>query len=313
LADRLGSREGDAVARRQCEERLAFGAAEKTMTIDYEALRRYPIAPVRQRLTRRDSALYALSIGFGQDPLDERQLRHVDLRDEMPAVPSIAVVLGHPGFWLANPDTGVDAVNLVHGEQSFTLHAPLPVEGEIVATTRVVDVVDKGEGKGALLYSEKRVVDAATDRLLATTESTTFLRADGGFGGPARPIRRPHVLPGRKPDFVCELATRPEQALYYRLNGDDNPLHYCPAVAGAAGFARPILHGLCTLGVVTHALLRTLLDYDSARLRSVQLRFSAPVLPGDTICTEIWRDGSFRARVVERDVVVVNNGLMVDA
>lgn len=283
------------------------------MTIDYETLCRYPIAPVRQRLTRRDSALYALSIGFGQDPLDERQLRYVDLRDDMPAVPSLAVVLGHPGFWLASPETGVDAVNLVHGEQSFTLHAPLPVEGEIVATTRVVDVVDKGEGKGALLYTEKQVIDATTGALLATTESATFLRADGGFGGPARPVRRPHALPTHEPDFVCELTTRPEQALYYRLNGDDNPLHYRPAVADAAGFTRPILHGLCTLGVVTHALLRTLLDYDSTRLRRLQARFSAPVLPGDTIRTEVWRDGSFRARIVERDVVVVNNGLMVSA
>ena len=104
-------------------------------------------------------------------------------------------------------------------------------------------------------------------------------------------------------------AARPEQALYYRLNGDDNPLHADPEVARRAGFARPILHGLCTFGVVTHALLRGLGGYEPAGLREMTLRFSAPVFPGETIRTEMWRDGSFRARVLERDVVVVDHGL----
>ena len=110
------------------------------------------------------------------------------------------------------------------------------------------------------------------------------------------------------PDYVVDLPTRPEQALYYRLNGDDNPLHSDPATAAKARFARPILHGLCTLGVVTHAILRRLADYRAAALRSLDLRFSSPVFPGETIRTEIWRSGAFRARLVERDVIVVNNG-----
>jgi acyl dehydratase len=122
-------------------------------------------------------------------------------------------------------------------------------------------------------------------------------------------VRTPHPLPGSPPDLVVDLATRPEQALLYRLNGDDNPLHADPAVAAAAGFPRPILHGLCTLGVVTHALLRGLAGYRAASLRRLELRFSAPVFPGETIRTEIWRNGAFRARVVERDRIVVNNGL----
>jgi acyl dehydratase len=111
--------------------------------------------------------------------------------------------------------------------------------------------------------------------------------------------------------MTVDLPTRPEQALYYRLNGDDNPLHADPEVAARAGFPRPILHGLCTMGVVVHALLRALCDYDPAALRSVGLRFSAPVFPGETIRTEVWRGGGFRARVLERDVVVVSNGLAV--
>jgi acyl dehydratase len=202
-------------------------------------------------------------------------------------------------------------VKLVHGEQGLILHKPLPVAGELVGRSRVTGLVDKGEGRGALLYSEKQVLDATTGELLASTTSTTFLRADGGFGGPAGPVKPVHPVPETTPDIVLDLPTRPEQALYYRLNGDDNPLHADPVVAGRAGFPRPILHGLCTFGVVCHALVQALCDYDPARLRGMDLRFSSPVFPGETIRTEIWRDGAFRARVVERDIVVVNNGRAV--
>lgn len=276
--------------------------------IDYEKLLNYAIPEVRQRVTPRDAVLYALSIGFGQDPMEERQIPFVSTHRGPVVVPAMAVVLGHPGFWLGRPDTGVDAVKLVHGEQEIELHAPIPAEGEVIGQTRVTGIVDKGAGKGALLYSEKRLTDAASGALLAVTRSTTFLRGDGGFGGPSGPVRPPNPMPESAPDITLDLPTRPEQAFYYRLNGDDNPLHTEPEVAARAGFPQPILHGLCTLGVVTHALLRELCGYDPARLRALSLRFSAPVFPGETIRTEIWRDGAFRARVVERDIIVVNNG-----
>jgi acyl dehydratase len=278
------------------------------MPIHYDHLLNYAIPEVRQRVTKRDTILYALGVGLGQDPLDTRQLDFVDHHRVLKALPSMAVVLGYPGFWLGNPATGVDAVKLVHGEQSIELHAPLPVEGEIIGRTKVTGLVDKGAGKGALLFSEKRLTDAATGTLLAVSRSTTFLRGDGGFGGPTGPVPAPHAMPERAADFTIDLPTRPEQALLYRLNGDDNPLHADPALAAKAGFPRPILHGLCTFGVVGHALLRGLLSYDAGRVRSMAARFTAPVYPGETIRTEIWHDGSFRARVVERDVIVINNG-----
>jgi len=278
------------------------------MPIDAEALLRYAIPEVRQRLTPQDAVLYALSVGLGQDPLDTRQLDFVDHHRNLRALPFMAVVLGHPGFWLADPRTGVDAVRLVHGEQGIVIHHAFPIGGEIIGRSRVTGLVDKGPGRGALLYSEKLILNAADSTLLATTTSTTFLRGDGGFGGPAGPVRPPHPMPATPPDHVVDLPTRPEQALLYRLNGDDNPLHADPAVAAAAGFPRPILHGLCTLGVVGHALLRTLGAYDPARFRALDLRFSAPVFPGETIRTEIWYDGAFQARVIERDVLVVSNG-----
>jgi acyl dehydratase len=199
----------------------------------------------------------------------------------------------------------------VHGEQGLVLHKPVASQGTVIGQTRIVDVVDKGEGKGALVYSERKITDRETGVLLATLTQTTFCRGDGGFGGPKRDTPPPHALPERAPDMVCDLPTRPEMALVYRLSGDINPLHAEPAFARAAGFPRPILHGLASFGVAGHALLKSVCGYDPTRLAAISGRFSAPVFPGEAIRTEMWRDGnviSFRARVVERDIIAVNNG-----
>jgi acyl dehydratase len=155
------------------------------------------------------------------------------------------------------------------------------------------------------------VHDKQTGELYTTITQTTFARGDGGFGGPQRPSPAPHAIPERAPDAVCDLPTRPEMALIYRWNADMNPLHSDPAVAAKAGFPRPILHGLATFGVAGHAILKTMCGYDPARFKSIAGRFSSPVYPGETIRTEMWRDGpvvSFRARLAERDVIVLNNG-----
>ena len=279
------------------------------MPIEVDMLLSYSIPAVRQVLTRRETAFYALSVGLGQDPEDECQLRYVDYSRDLQALPSMALVLAHPGFWLADPLSGVDATQVVHGEQELTLHAPLPVEGALVSETIIVGLVDKGAGQGALLYTRKKLIDEVSGSLIASTLNTTFIRGGGGFGGSSGPLKSSHKPPAGDPDWVVDLPTRAEQALYYRMNGDDNPLHADPSVATRAGFRRPILHGLCTFGVVCHALVRTLADYDATRLRSMSLRFSSPVYPGETIRSEIWRDGSFQARVVERDALVVSNGI----
>jgi acyl dehydratase len=280
------------------------------MPIDYAALKAFDIPEVRQRVSANDVMLYALSIGLGQDPMDAAQLDYVTEK-RLRAMPAMANVLGYAGFWLADPRTGVDAVKLVHGEQSMTIHATLPTEGMVIGKTRVTEIIDKGAGKGALLYSSRDIHDAG-GKLLATIDGTTFLRADGGFGGPSGPVKAPHPLPDRAPDAVLDLATRPEQALLYRLNGDMNPLHSDPELAGRAGFPRPILHGLCTFGVIAHALLKSLCAYDAEKFGRMDLRFTAPVFPGETIRTEIFHEpggAAFRARVVERDIIVANNGM----
>ncbi|MBI4184058.1 MAG: MaoC family dehydratase N-terminal domain-containing protein [Proteobacteria bacterium] len=281
------------------------------MAIDYVKLmaRRFP--DVEHRYSRRDTILYALGIGLGADPLDPGQLRFVYER-ELKAMPTMAAVLGYIGFWVKEPDTGIDWVKVVAAEQGIAIHRPLPPEGAVVGRLRLTGIVDKGTGRGALIYSEREVIEKDSGALLATVTQTLFCRGDGGFGGPSGPVREPHPLPARAPDLACDLATAANQALLYRLSGDGNPLHADPEVARRAGFERPILHGLATLGVACHAIVRALCAYEPERLARIEVRYSRPVYPGETIRTEMWRDGrtvGFRARALPRDVVVLDSGL----
>ena len=281
------------------------------MAIDYQKLKNWHFPDLEHRYEAKDTILYALGVGCGADPMDRSELPFV-YEDGLKALPTMAVVLGYPGFWLKDPQTGVDWRKILHGEQGLVIHKPLPASGTVIGRTRVTEIVDKGPGKGALLYSDRDVIDKASGDLLATLTSTTFIRGEGGFGGPSGPSPEPHALPDRAPDETVNLKTLPQAALIYRLSGDDNPLHADPDVAAVAGFERPILHGLCTYAVAGRAVLKACCGNDPARLRRFNVRFSAPVLPGETIRTEIWRSGSsvsFRARVVERDIVVLNNGL----
>ncbi|WP_420339187.1 MaoC/PaaZ C-terminal domain-containing protein [Roseibium sp.] len=281
------------------------------MAIDYDKLMAWPFEEVEQTYSIKDSIIYALGVGYGHDPVDEGQLPFVFEEADFKAVPTMAVVLAGPGFWLRKPETGIDWRRILHGEQGIRWHKPLPKSATVTARTRITRILDKGADKGALIYSERDLVDKTTGDKLATLSSTTFARGDGGFGGASGPQPQPHEVPERDPCAVCDLPTRPHAALLYRLSGDPNPLHADPKVAAAAGFKAPILHGLCTLGIAGHAVLRSFCEYDTTRLKSLQLRFSSPVYPGETIRTEMWRDGgvvSFRSKVLERDTVVLNNG-----
>jgi acyl dehydratase len=282
------------------------------MAIDYHKLKNWSFPEVEHHYRAKDTILYALGLGFGADPMDRDQLRFV-YEDGLKALPTLATVLAYPGQWSKNPETGIDWKQVVHGEQRVVLHQPLPALGTVIGRTAIDDIIDKGPGRGALVYSRRDLYDKETGALLASLGGTSFLRGNGGFGGPAGPTRPVHPLPEREPDLVCDLPTLPQAALIYRLSGDYNPLHADPEIAKAAGFPRPILHGLCTFGIAGHALLRLFCGYDPARLRGIEGRFSAPVFPGDTVRTEIWREGAgragFRCRVMARDAVVINNGL----
>ena len=278
--------------------------------IVYDKLMALEIEPVVQVYEPKDCMLYALGVGLGHDPTNEDELAFV-YEKNLKVLPSMATVIGHGSALARNPNTGIDWLMVVNGEQGFRLRRPLKGEDAILGRTRIVEVIDKGTGKGALLLLERTITEKATGDLIGTVTQTIFCRGDGGFGGPPRQAPEPHPLPERKPDAVCDLATRPEAALIYRLCGDLNPLHSDPAIAKQAGYPRPIMHGLGSFGVAAHAVLKTYCSYDPQKLASFASRFSAPVYPGETLRTEMWRDGnvvSFRSRVVERDVIAVTNG-----
>ena len=280
------------------------------MPLNAEKLLALQIPDVEHAYGPKDCMLYALGLGLGQDPLNADELAFV-YEKNLKVLPTFAVMQGYAAYWLRLPEIGVTWEKVVHGEQGLTLHEPVMTEGHVIGRTRILDVVDKGAGKGALIYSERQISDKASGRLLATLQQTTFCRGDGGFGGAKRETPPPHTLPARAPDGVCDFPTRPEMALIYRLSGDTNALHVDPEFAKAAGFPRPVLHGLATFGVAGHALLKAVCGYDPARLTAMAGRFSAPVFPGETIRTEFWCDGgvvSFRVRVKERDVVAIDHG-----
>ena len=267
-------------------------------------------AYVAHSYSEEDCILYALGLGLGR-PANRCHLSAVyEGSEAFAALPSLVNVLGMPPFWAKDPSTGITWQKIVHGEHAFTLHAPLPTRADIVGRTRLTGLVDKGEGKGALIYSG-RDVSLAEGKPLATGKSALFARADGGFGGPQGPLKTVHPLPERAPDVFFDFDTSPRAALIYRLSGDKNPLHADPDIAKKVGFERPILHGLCTMGIAAWSIPMVLRKGDFTALTHQEVRFSAPVYPGETIRTEIWEDGdiiSFRARVLERDVIVLNNG-----
>ena len=279
--------------------------------LDRQRLLEWPFEEIQQAVTARDVILYALGVGAGSNPQDERELRYV-YEENLQALPTMATVLCSPGFaWYQDPRSGIDWRRMLHGEQSIEIHSPLPISGVIVGRTRVADVVDRGEGKGALLTVERILTDRASGERLARIAAVMVLRGNGGFGGPSRPGTAPHVMPDRPPDRSISTATSRRAALIYRLSGDLNPLHVDPKVAAAGGFTRPILHGLCTFGVVGRALVEGACDFDSTRLRMMRARFTSPTYPGEVVRTDIWVDReaiSFRATVLGRDVVVLNNG-----
>ena len=288
--------------------------------MDYPALRNWRFEDRRQRYTQRDTMLYALGLGFGDDPLDQEQLRFVT-ENELRAIPAMVSVLCSPGLWLADPRTGVNWVRAVHGEQDIRLIGVLPSEGEVVGSNEVVAIADKGEGRGALIRLRRRLFQADADSSTAIGEviQTLFLRDEGGFSASgeaaSEPLETLPVFQADGPaDVTIDLATLPQAALIYRLSGDYTPLHSDPKVAATAGFQRPILHGLCTFGMAFRATLAGLCGYRTECVRRLAARFTAPVFPGETVRFEFWRQDEIQYRLIatipERDAVVLSNGIV---
>jgi len=264
--------------------------------------------PVTASWTSKDALLYAVGIGAGVEelPFTTENTSGVDQL----VFPTFPVVVGW-GMGSAMRNIGsFNPAMLVHGEQRGTLHKPLPPEGSVSMVSKIVGIYDKG--KAAVVATESEATDASDGSPMFTTYSSAFIRGEGGWGGDRGPSGPRNVPPERDPDHVVTYQTSPDQALVYRLSGDRNPLHSDPAFAAMGGFDRPILHGLCTYGFTGRALVHTLAESDPARFHHVEGRFSAPVLPGDSLTISMWRTGDGEAvfTTTRTDgTVVIDQGL----
>lgn len=279
------------------------------MNLDY--VRALKFAPIAHRYDAKDSALYALSLGMGSDPTDEDELPYVYEGRGPLAVPSQCVILGWPPFWHKEPTTGIAWRRILHGEQRFVLHRPVPVEGLVEAKHRVIAVVDKAE-RGAVLYTGHDLRDLTTGAPLADMTASEFLRDDGGAGGfgDAPTLTRSLGDDARRIAAYDYMTSTQAALLYRQASRDYMPIHADPDVAREAGFERPISHGLNTFGLACRAALKHFAPRRPERLAAMAARFVAPAYPGDTIRVELLDDGAlrFRARAVERGVVVLDRG-----
>lgn len=251
-----------------------------------------------------DVLLYHLGLGAGADPLDPGELRYTYEDKNLQVLPTFATVAANFRATeppeVSFPGIDIDLAKVVHGSQEVVVHRPIPTDGEATSRSRITDVLDKG--KAAVIVQETDAT-LSTGELLWTTRSSIFARGEGGFGGNRGSSDRVE-LPDTTPDAVVDTPILPQQALLYRLCGDRNPLHADPEFAQAAGFDAPILHGLCTYGVVAKVVTDTLLDSDVTRMASWSAKFAGIVLPGETLRTRMWRDGQrvlVTATVLERD------------
>lgn len=270
--------------------------------------------PMTYRYTTRDVSLYALGIGAPLDWLDPKELQFVyELSaDGFKVLPSFGViytsqmiddiVAGDIGGIKFNP------MMLVHGEQYLEIKSDLPTSGTIISVPRITNIYDKGSGMVIVTTVTSRDENG---KEICVGEASMFIRGLGGYGGDRGPSGNINIPPERQPDKIHEEKTLEKQALIYRLSGDINPLHADPAMAAIGNFEKPILHGLCTFGFAVRAVLKHFADNDPSKFKSVRVRFSKHVFPGDTLVTEMWRESEteiiFQTKVKERDVVAISN------
>lgn len=266
--------------------------------------------PTRHSWTSTDAILYALGVGAGAvDPLDELAFTTENTQNvDQQVLPTMAVVLGVGGAGAFGTIGSFNPAMLVHGEQSITLHGPIPVAGEVETVGEISAIWDKG--KGAVVDISSTSTDTRTGAVLFTQVMSAFIRGEGGWGGERGPSGPKNVAPDRDPDVTTTYATRPDQALLYRLSGDRNPLHSDPSFAAFGGFDRPILHGLCTYGFTGRALLHGLCGGDPARFTGMEGRFTSPVMPGESLTIKAWTtaDGEAVFQTLGADGRVVLDG-----
>jgi acyl dehydratase len=274
------------------------------MTIQPEALLSYDFGQIEHHYVERDAIIYALGLGLGQDPCDTEDLPFM-AETGLSVLPTFAVTLSSPGMWIRKPKFGVDFNKLVHSRQMAWFPQMLPSSANVIGEAELVSLTDRGEGKGAELVLERNIRDAENGDHYCRLHQTLLLRGDGGFGGPAAQ-KTPSMIPDRTDYISAEIVTSQRAALIYRLSGDWNPLHLDPEVAKAAGFEKPILHGLASYGTAGVIVSRAL-NQTPVNISQLGCSFSGIVSPGDTLEFHIWRMADdkavFQAFVGDRKVI----------
>lgn len=256
-----------------------------------------------------DALLYALGVGFGDDPDESRELAYVYRQPLLKTVPTLATMLLRSDFPTA--DHGWDSGKAIHTEHKLELFRPLPASANLLANRRVADAMENRDGTVAAIVVQSEVRMASDETALFALSSTLVagIEKAHGAGLPAALVR--NTRPKRGPDLSCDIRTRPDHSLLFSLSGDHDSLYTDPATARAAGFESPLLHGRCVLGIACRAILRTICDYDYTLIRGIEARVSGPVFPGDTVTTDMWQDRnivSFRCSVRARRAVVLDGG-----
>ena len=280
------------------------------MTINYDEIMNLTSENVEISYSDKDSILYSLGIGLGNDPMNLNELKYV-YENSQSVLPSMATNFQYHSPLLLK--TNINFIMVVHGEQRLSITNALPVSGDFIANAKVIGCYDKGPARGAIIEVETTVKNKKNNEEICKLVSTTFARGDGGFGGPDSP-KKEIFIPDGEPDYVSEVSTKPDQALIFRLSGDYKPLHSDPNFAKAAGFEKPILHGMCTYGIACRSLVNEICENDASKLKRFDCRFSSPVYPGETIITEMWKKDKmiyFNSKVKERDKLVLKNGVSV--
>ncbi|RIA92437.1 HotDog domain-containing protein [Glomus cerebriforme] len=297
--------------------------------VDIDKVVGYKYPPLKVSFNKRDLILYALSIGIKDDEL--KYLYELD--KNFTPFPTYPVVLNLKGnspdvnlfaetVNFGNPIPGlpdIDPNRIIHGEQKIEILNPLPTSGEFEIHGKINGVYDKGSG--LLIERTNTLVDAKTGKEYCIMTFQSFNVGYGGFGGP-KGSKSPNYKPpkDKKSDAIDVLQTSKDQAILYRLSGDYNPLHIDPTIAPKLGFEKPILHGLCSYGIASHAIVKHLANNNPELLKSISVRFNAPVYPGETLETYMWKVPSeklnetnviFITKVKERDIIVLSNGLAV--
>lgn len=279
------------------------------MPIDFETARDAEIPGDTYSWSAEDVILYNLGVGAGTPPTDPQELRYT-YEGDLLAVPAFGTI---PPFGIMMSLGNVEGLDInlaqiLHGEQELILHGPIPTTGTVSQQGHVKEIFDKG--KGALVVVEITSTLEKTGEPLFTNRSSVFIRGEGGFGGDSGPPAG-HEPPDRGANHIVETPTLPQQALLYRMaSGDKNPLHVDPGFAGFAGYERPILHGLCTYGIVAKAVVDHALEGNPSRFASYKARFTGHVFPGETLITRVWEEDDYlivTAETLERGTTVLSN------